>query len=67
MREKFGKDSNMYNKYNVDVLFEKIHSLIIKTIISVESLLWNGIEMYIPSKKSGNCFELLGFDVLIDD
>jgi len=33
----------------------------------VESLLWNGIEMFIPGKKSNTCFELLGFDVLIDE
>ena len=32
----------------------------------MEPLLWNGIEMYIPGKKSNQCFELLGFDVLID-
>lgn len=59
-------------------MFAQIHQIVIKTIISVEPLLWNGIEMFLPSsyqlgqsqastdKKSMNCFELLGFDVLID-
>lgn len=51
---------------NVDSLFEKIHAMIIKTIISVEPLLKNGVDMYLKNKTS-NCFELLGFDVLIDD
>ena len=54
--------------WNVEALFSKIHSLIVKTIISVEPLLQNGVEMYlVPSKKTKNCFEVLGFDVLIDD
>lgn len=46
---------------------ERINALVIKTIIAVEPLLWNGIEMYIPGQNPLNCFELLGFDVLIDD
>ena len=65
---------------NVDHLFEQIHEIIVKTIISAEPLLWNGIEMMLPNtysyagsssqidtnKKNNNCFELLGFDILID-
>lgn len=65
---------------NVDTLFDKIHDIVIKTIISAEPLLWNGVEMYLPNtyqfdtssqidtkKKNNNCFELLGFDVLVDE
>jgi tubulin polyglutamylase TTLL5 len=63
----------------VDGLFDQIHDLVVKTVISVEPLLWNGIEMFLPTaysqgissastdQKSMNCFELLGFDVLIDN
>jgi len=52
-------------------MLQKIDDLIIKTIIAVEPLLWNGIEMFIQNNnmngpKPKNCFELLGFDVLID-
>ena len=63
----------------MDCLFDQIHDLVVKTVISVEPLLWNGIEMFLPTaysqgissastdQKSMNCFELLGFDVLIDN
>ena len=65
---------------DVDMLFKKIHDIVIKTIISAEPLLWNGVEMYLPNtyqfdtnclidtkKKNNNCFELLGFDILVDE
>ena len=64
---------------DIDVLFKKINDIVVKTIISAEPLLWNGIEMYVPNtyqfdtssqidtkKKNNNCFELLGFDILVD-
>ena len=51
----------------MDSLYERIDTLVIKTIIAVEPLLWNGIEMFIPGKRPQSCFELLGFDVLIDE
>jgi len=47
------------------LLFKKIEDLIIKTILSVESVINNATDMYCPA-KSANCFELFGFDVLID-
>jgi tubulin polyglutamylase TTLL5 len=52
---------------NIDdtAIFSKIEDIIIKTLISAEPLLNNGVEMYVPFRN--NCFELLGFDVLIDD
>lgn len=42
--------------------------LIVKTIISAESVINKGVEMFLP-RKYGNqsCFELLGFDILIDE
>lgn len=65
---------------DVDVLFKKIHDIVVKTVISAEPLLWNGVEMYLPNtyqfdtssnidtkKKNNNCFELLGFDILVDE
>lgn len=48
-----------------DKIFKKIEDIIIKTIISGENVINNATEMFVP--YSSNCFELLGFDVLIDD
>lgn len=58
-------------------MFTNIYDIITKTIISAEPLLWNGVEMYVPNTysfkgtdvqmKNNNCFELLGFDILIDE
>ncbi|CDW78896.1 tubulin-tyrosine ligase family protein [Stylonychia lemnae] len=45
-------------------VFRKIEDIIIKTIISAEPILNNAFEMYVPYRN--NCFELLGFDILID-
>ena len=47
------------------LLFKKIEDCIIKTIISVEHVINNATDMFCPA-KSANCFELLGFDILID-
>lgn len=46
-------------------IFKKIEDVILKTIISGENVINNATEMFVP--YSNNCFELLGFDVLIDD
>ena len=46
-------------------LWEKIKDLVIKAILSIESIVFNGCEMHLPYRS--NCFELFGFDVLIDD
>ena len=45
-------------------IFKKIEDIIVKTIISGEPLLNNSFEMFVPFRN--NCFELLGFDILID-
>jgi len=47
------------------MLFKKIEDIIIKTILSVEVVVNNATDMFCPA-KSANCFELLGFDILID-
>ena len=46
-------------------LWEKIEDVLIKSIIGVEPLLTSAFHMYVPHKS--NCFELLGFDILVDD
>ena len=46
-------------------IFKKIEDIIIKTIISAEPILNNAFEMFVPHRN--NCFELLGFDILVDD
>jgi tubulin polyglutamylase TTLL5 len=43
----------------------RIEDIILKTVIAGESMINNACEMFVP--YSTNCFELLGFDILIDD
>ena len=45
-----------FDKLDVNTLFYEIKALIIKTLRSVSKIMSN----------EGNCFELYGFDVLID-
>ena len=45
-------------------LWAKIDDIIVKTIISAENVINNGVDMFCPFKT--NCFELFGFDILID-
>jgi len=62
------KDTNEYLKkqgVDIELIWRKIEDVIIKTILSVEPLIHNGMEMYVPFKT--NCFECLGFDILIDE
>lgn len=44
---------------------KRIEDVVIKTLISAEHCMSKAFEMYVPYQK--NCFEVLGFDVLIDD
>lgn len=55
------------HEMNIDVeaLWEDIHELVLKTLISVESTVVPGLKTFVP--HVGNCFELLGFDVLISE
>ena len=47
------------------LVWAKIEDIIIKTIISVEHVINNAVDMFVPYKNL-NCFELFGFDILID-
>ena len=53
------------NKINYDKIFENIEDIVVKTMISAESYMNNGFQMFVSHKNA--CFELLGFDVLIDE
>ena len=46
-------------------IFKRIEDVIIKTILSAEATIFNACEQYVPHRN--NCFELLGFDILIDN
>ena len=61
LREKFTQMG-----YNNIVIWEKIHDLIIKTLISVEPKIKGVSKRFIKSGEDA-CFELFGFDVLLDD
>ena len=52
-------------KVDCENLFKKIDDIVVKTILSAETILNNAFEMFVPHRN--NCFELLGFDILIDD
>lgn len=49
---------------DVDKMMMKIEDVLIKTIISIENKMFNACEKYVPFRN--NCFQLLGFDILID-
>lgn len=55
-----------FREHNIDVdtLFSRIEDLMVKTIISVEGIIFNAMTMQAPHRT--NCFELLGFDILLD-
>ena len=43
------KETANCKNLDIDLLFKKIHDIVVKTIISAETLLWNGVEMYLPN------------------
>ena len=53
------------NGVDVQALFNRIHSMIIKTLISVEPSVVGCCRRYAAHRSC--CFELFGFDVLIDE
>lgn len=46
-------------------VWSMINDLIVKTIISVEPQVMAAVEMFVPHHS--NCYELFGFDVMVDD
>ena len=50
---------------NFSLIWQKIKDIVIKTIISAEAKIVAGMKMHVPYRN--NCFELLGFDILIDE
>eukprot|EP00743_Colponemidia_sp_Colp-15_P008256 GILK01008960.1.p1 GENE.GILK01008960.1~~GILK01008960.1.p1 ORF type:complete len:1151 (-),score=218.57 GILK01008960.1:197-3385(-) len=46
-------------------VFEQIQDVVIKTILSVESIVHSACQMFVPYRN--NCFELFGFDILLDN
>jgi uncharacterized membrane protein len=53
------------HKVDCKKLFKQIKDVICKTVISCESVLNSAFEAHVPFKN--NCFQLLGFDILVDD
>ena len=49
---------------NYKEIFNKIEDLVVKTVISVESILFTANINQVSQRH--NCFELLGFDILLD-
>ena len=47
-----------------DLMAMRIEDIIIKTIISIEHKVFKATETYVPFRN--NCFDLLGFDILVD-
>lgn len=53
------------NNIDTEKIDNEINDIIIKTLISAEGIISTATEMYVKYKDSW--FELLGFDILIDD
>jgi len=47
-----------------DFIWARIEEIMIKTILSIEPLIKSSCDMYVPFRT--NCFELLGFDIILD-
>ena len=56
-----------FREHGIDdgAIFKKIEDIVIKTILSGENHIFQAVEQYVPFRN--NCFELLGFDILIDN
>jgi len=51
--------------HDVDALWARIHDIIIKTLLAVEANINTNMQMHVPNRN--NCFEVFGYDVLLDD
>ncbi|KAM5171207.1 tubulin polyglutamylase TTLL13 [Mantella aurantiaca] len=55
------------NKYDTDKLWQDIEDVIIKTLISAHPILKHNYRTCFPNHIAGSaCFEILGFDILLD-
>ncbi|XP_030353710.1 tubulin polyglutamylase TTLL6 isoform X2 [Strigops habroptila] len=55
------------NSYNTTKLWEDVEDIIIKTLISAHPVLKHNYQSCFPNHTSGcACFEILGFDILLD-
>ncbi|XP_061232623.1 tubulin polyglutamylase TTLL13 isoform X2 [Neopsephotus bourkii] len=55
------------NSYNTAKLWEDVDDIIIKTLLSAHPVLKHNYQSCFPSHTSGSaCFEILGFDILLD-
>eukprot|EP01064_Diplonema_japonicum_P011602 TRINITY_DN18_c2_g2_i1.p1 TRINITY_DN18_c2_g2~~TRINITY_DN18_c2_g2_i1.p1 ORF type:complete len:529 (+),score=77.46 TRINITY_DN18_c2_g2_i1:38-1624(+) len=56
------------NGHNADKFWASVHNLIVKTVLSVAPTLATAYSTAVKGKQDGfTCFELLGFDVLVND
>jgi len=56
--------NNVFEYIKTFFSFQNIEDVIIKSIISVEFPVNSACKMFVPHRR--NCFELYGFDILID-
>ncbi|KAJ3107542.1 Tubulin polyglutamylase ttll5 [Phlyctochytrium planicorne] len=56
--------TSKYGSDNASLVKSKIKDIIVKSILSGEAAVSNAVNMFVP--HPGNCFELLGFDIIID-
>lgn len=55
------------NNQNVEKLIQEIDDIIIKTLISIHPVLKrNHNSLFLRHELSSACFEILGFDILLD-
>ena len=53
------------NGIDDDKIKKRIEDVVIKSIISAEHIMGKAFDMFVPYQK--NCFEVLGYDILIDE
>ncbi|KAI8895878.1 tubulin-tyrosine ligase family-domain-containing protein [Globomyces pollinis-pini] len=58
------KDYLELNSIDFDPIMKQIHALVVKTMISVQCQNSAGVRLHIPNRTG--CYELFGFDVLLD-
>lgn len=59
------KEYLVRNGYDLNLMWSRVEDLVIKSIISIENQVFSALEMTVPCRD--NCFEVLGFDILVDD